>query len=961
MNFDLIGILISLVPLLFIGLAIGWGFVIGVRNTRIRIVGVAVSIVAAIITVIYVKHAHSADILALIKPLLANNAEIAEIIAYLQEATNIIKDVSSLAIALVAPIVFAVSFVVYALITWVIGWIVSLIITLVKGGSDKGAKRPGEIITYATAQVLVTFFILMIPVVAYINVFSAALDTCESFDLLAENPEVVEVFESVENAPITKISGFLGGKAISKSLMTFSVDGERTDVISESAAIASFADNVSVLTRSKLKDYGEKESTAIKNIVSDYNESVILPAIVSEVIYTVTDEWLDEAGEGVLGLKKPEFKDSATAMFKDAFNHILEALNADAHDREALRADLDTVANVFGILATDGVFAEMGANDTTALVNTLSSGDTVKKLAGEFGKNPSFKILIGDITNIGMRAIGTTLKIPESSDAVYQKFNDDIALGLNNINQGEYSQEEKKSELISAIRAAFAESGNSLDLDDSVLALYAEALLEDFADYENVKSTDVSEFFSVFALVSESHTPGEEMSAHKGTVLLGASSEETIEYTSPAYAGKTPQELAVESGAGLLASILKGVLAAAEESANDEEFDVKVKEVLKSSYEEYAAATGKDASRAEEFSQSFDITMTSVTAEDIEKTASMKSAEAFDEVSVIVTLDELLVDAKEAVAGLDNEESLLKEAEAIQNIFDSASAIVVKLEAENESGIDMLKEISEDLGGVLDNLGTTATVGEEKTGSLVVAIFQSETVRNSADLDIDTATEIANEATKENADGTESSYTETMGSIATGASVAQKLKNEDEELTEDDIRELLEDMSPKTADMLKIYMTEKRVKGFGVPESKAPIATELINNLLVEMGYKDKYQDTYDDETKGILKMFDLITAARKNKDGSKALFNHNDVDGRTGVSAKEMAEILLRSQMVCTALTNTQSTHGGNLVDPFGINMKKDSADYTELKAALEEYRNNNAGSDARVNVVASFMGITD
>ena len=182
MNFDLIGILISLVPLLFIGLAIGWGFVIGVRNTRIRIVGVAVSIVAAIITVIYVKHAHSADILALIKPLLANNAEIAEIIAYLQEATNIIKDVSSLAIALVAPIVFAVSFVVYALITWVIGWIVSLIITLVKGGSDKGAKRPAEIITYATAQVLVTFFILMIPVVAYINVFSAALDTCESFD-----------------------------------------------------------------------------------------------------------------------------------------------------------------------------------------------------------------------------------------------------------------------------------------------------------------------------------------------------------------------------------------------------------------------------------------------------------------------------------------------------------------------------------------------------------------------------------------------------------------------------------------------------------------------------------------------------------------------------------------------------------------------------------------------------------
>ena len=65
MNYTLIGILVSLVPLLLIGIAIGWGFLIGVRNVRIRIIGVAVSFIAALITALCVKHTQFADIFGL--------------------------------------------------------------------------------------------------------------------------------------------------------------------------------------------------------------------------------------------------------------------------------------------------------------------------------------------------------------------------------------------------------------------------------------------------------------------------------------------------------------------------------------------------------------------------------------------------------------------------------------------------------------------------------------------------------------------------------------------------------------------------------------------------------------------------------------------------------------------------------------------------------------------------------
>ena len=122
--------------------------------------------------------------------------------------------------------------------------------------------------------------------------------------------------------------------------------------------------------------------------------------------------------------------------------------------------------------------------------------------------------------------------------------------------------------------------------------------------------------------------------------------------------------------------------------------------------------------------------------------------------------------------------------------------------------------------------------------------MQSETVRESANLDHKTATELAKAATEKNPDGSKPNFTDTMNSLASGAALADKLSKEGETLTEDDVRQLLDDMTPQTAGMLKSYMTEERIRSFGIPEELAvKMATENparlmgLNKGKIEVGY----------------------------------------------------------------------------------------------------------------------------
>ncbi len=975
----MVGFLSLLIPAVVILIAVAWGFALGVKRVQIRLICVGASFVIALIGAFIVKNIQYADLVGFMGSMEGDLAK--EFLAFLNTNAPLQSVLTSAGGAVVAPIAFVAIFLLLAIASGIVCGIIFLITAILSPKPKQ--KAPVRIIVFSVVQMLLTIFVIMTPLTTYLDFAPDVVDAVVEMGVLTENSENAEdvsvekvrtFVNDLNKAPLCGIHRVLGGKALSNSLSSFVVGEETTTLSAEVGPISRFAANIIKLTKNNIKNYGDAEAKALRNLSDCFEESKLLPTVADEIIYGATDAWLDVSGENkFLGVERPKFEDPTTAMFSDAFQHILEAFHSDSKNIPQLRRDFNTLANLVQIMAEDKVFEAMQEPSTNAIVVKLSSGTTVQRMIEELGKNSSFKILIGDITNIGMRAIGSSLKIPENAEEIYQQFTDDIAASMNALKAAGMTREEQKTELTKTIKDAFAESGNQLNLDDEVVGLYADTLLEDFDNYETITSNDVAEFFQVFTEVASSGTVPEQGASADTTQALSAIviNKKDREYKSPAYAGKTTEQLKNESAAGLLATVMQEIVVAVvtNPSIDEQTFANTVYDILVTSYENYAEATGKDASHAETFATVM-ITTSSVTNETITGTAAMQDADALAEVTIKITMEDLLSNPEDSANKLVTDADIQAEAAAIQSIFGSANQILDTLNnnqnndaGESTGGMGNLGELAGSLGSALDGLSGTNTVGGETTNRLLTAVFQSETVRNSANMDLQTATDLANAATSSSPNGEKNSFADTMNSLSHGSVIADKL-SKNEEILEEDVRSLLENMTPQTANMLKVYMDENRIRGFGVPEANVAISTELIQNLFTEMGDKEQYGDNYDAQTKGILKMFNLAMVA-KDDNGATQIFNRSNVKGRLDATADEVVAAILESDMVCNALMKTLYDENEEIKNnPFGIKINENNADYIDCKNAVENYYKNHTDKSEelklRLDTVAALFGVT-
>ena len=143
----------------------------------------------------------------------------------------------------------------------------------------------------------------------------------------------------------------------------------------------------------------------------------------------------------------------------------------------------------------------MSAANTNPLVEILSSGTTVDRLLAEIDKNPSFQPLRQDIITIGMRSVGSSLKITGDTDAIYEQFNDDMANKLNEFTSDpNLTPEEKKEKMTTTIRESYEEkAGKELDLSDEVIGIYADVILEEFDGRDDVTAEEMAQFFEGYS------------------------------------------------------------------------------------------------------------------------------------------------------------------------------------------------------------------------------------------------------------------------------------------------------------------------------------------------------------------------------------------------------------------------------------------------------------------------------
>ncbi len=534
----IIGILGLIAFLIAIVLAVVWGMFIGVKRTRVRFICVLVSFMVALIMAFAFKNLHTVVMMEQLGPILANSG--LEPLLFLWQSEPLHEVASVCGGSMIAPWVFMIVFVSLS----VISWLVCAVVFFVKSMYSK--KIPifdeyGEVVEeygheeaprekhpfvqtviYAVTQALLTAFVLITPVVSTLNYLPDLVDEFAEAGILERESEdanalsankLLSGMETLDKTPLVVGYRVMGGNALCNSFSRIEVGKDVSDLHIELQAITEFALDMYKLYGLQIQDYTTNEIKLLREVDKDMNESVFLPVVSGEFIFHVTDAWLDEDGPRTfLGMSKPVFDKDTTSMAAEPFDDILNAFHKDAYDVELLRDDFDTVERMMEILINNGVIESMNENKTNLLVEILNDGPTVEQLVKECEKNPSFYPVKDDIIKIGMRSMGSSLKISANAEQIYGQFTGDLAGKVNELNNDpDLTPEERKDALTASIRETYKnQTGKDLKHDDEVIGLYADVLLEEFKGRQDITADEMNQFFEAYSGVESEDASGTE-------------------------------------------------------------------------------------------------------------------------------------------------------------------------------------------------------------------------------------------------------------------------------------------------------------------------------------------------------------------------------------------------------------------------------------------------------------------
>lgn len=322
--------------------------------------------------------------------------------------------------------------------------------------------------------------------------------------------------------------------------------------------------------------------------------------------------------------------------------------------------------------------------------------------------------------------------------------------------------------------------------------------------------------------------------------------------------------------------------------------------------------------------QAFFATNTSVNV------VALQNAEVYAEISLLVFLDELVIDVDEAAKLITNE-TVEQEADAIGGIFSQAGTLLNDVSGEINIGT-----MAESVGGILNSLNNSVCVGQERTSKLFIAIVQSGIVRDAANMDIATATELGTKgSTGENID-----YAKTFKTISNTMDVLQNMNSSTEGgMSTEDLTVVLKDLNQQTAGMIESYITEDRLANdYGLNEEQSSTAAPLISDVFGYMGSADMTEEECAKEAEAITDVMNLVTSAsdKANNTEAPAQSVFGGEDSVLGKDANGTVETFMASESIKHSLNNNAEKLEE---DAFGMQDMMVEEEKEDLKTAMGDY----------------------
>jgi len=465
-----VSLVLTLVVLAIVALSVFFAYRRGLLRSALRLGTVVVAAVIALVVSIFLKDTIGNLFSGLLDSVLGGDG-----VGAITEASPTTADlIKGLPGALAGPFVFLALFIILNSIFLIIYHILKRIPVFKIRLTNKLVDHLlGAAVGVVSSLILVSCF--LIPLAGYINVADDVLTNVEHTDLDEKSAkEIMDIHQNYVNPLADNIaftaSDTLLGAVVFENLFSCEVQGDTVNLVDEIAYLTKTYTTMTPLidVRFEFAKFGKEQGDALRKFANDFDKSVLVPHILCEILPEAGHKW--NSGEEFGGVSNPV--DSSPENLQSLMHNTIGIMETTTND--TLKGDLVTLCELIATMAENGTLASMENASSNEILMTLSDPGTVSGLLDILNANEHTKVLVGDLTDIGMEAIIDSIELPEVDDELRTQITDDLNAALESIEniEGYDAQVEALSENIADILAE-----HNTTATDEELKLYAETII----------------------------------------------------------------------------------------------------------------------------------------------------------------------------------------------------------------------------------------------------------------------------------------------------------------------------------------------------------------------------------------------------------------------------------------------------------------------------------------------------
>ena len=480
--FTLISMGLLAVSIIFILINVLKGLIRGIKKTVGTLVAIILSAVIAAIVTAIICNPSSALVHSAMQSLqdLVGDGEIQDIFAI--EAIG--EAVAHYAAMLVAPFVFLA---LYTVLSLIVGIVVRILLKFVPPHEKPGAlvHRLGGVGVGLVCGILVSSLILM-PIVGVLDIVVSVSQSDAMSSMDDTDDEFAEMFAEAEDNGIFKFYSATSGWMFD-SLASTTYNGERIYLKNDIEVIISVVGNIGAIA-GDASEFADDQINALYAIIDNLDRSVLLKHTLAGVLSEMASKWVD--GETFMGMEKID----AGELLNPVIDTIFEVLSTS--DETNIVADLRTFTNILEVLVKHDMLSD--SENYENMLTKLSGEGVIAELISVANSNARMSVLSDEITQLSVRALASTIGIPETHDERYNLLMNSIAEILNDSYQ---MSEERRLEYVEKhVADAFDEYG--VEVSGRASEDIAASIIGDLGDIRSLEGSDVREFFMIYAIAN---------------------------------------------------------------------------------------------------------------------------------------------------------------------------------------------------------------------------------------------------------------------------------------------------------------------------------------------------------------------------------------------------------------------------------------------------------------------------